>query len=541
MNYFVISFREYAKLIINNKIKQIINNQNNFFINNNTIECSSNSNKCSNKSNYNDKNTNIKKNNSIYFNDNFINYYKYLDNFEFDVELGSGALSIIKNKGNGYYSKLVDEINYTNNTYILRNNLIKNQFLFHSNLNKAITVNSEMFCAIDKVYNNTFLTFTSNCNTDEENNIYNTNLEYTNQIEYNSLKLFYIVKIKDNNNYEDDFVFNNTYPKELNYFKDNTKYYRNFYHYNYNIKDNKNLINQSNYYKFFNKDIPIYDFETPSEIKLTMLDNYIQPNNTVYYNNGFKIYNNITFLKFDLEKVQQDLSVCSIVLSNNYYLPVGVITIDSKNGIIIRDVNLINKDSMYFVNEYNPKLFNNKNTDYYETMDRSLYSNKGSFSIYYYNRNIYIGIKDNFGYERLKLNFKLSTDAYYIGIDLYNTQNVVMYNIVKANYLPSILNFLVNEYSIKTNIPDNSVYIEHFENGDYCEEEDTNRSVTVEYKCNLNNFDEAHISKVIVDKCKYKYYVESYLLCNPKSIKLNNSIKKNNRNKKIDINCNFNN
>ena len=119
--------------------------------------------------------------------------------------------------------------------------------------------------------------------------------------------------------------------------------------------------------------------------------------------------------------------------------------------------------------------------------------------------------------ERIKLSSVLSTEAYNIGFDFFNSVNLRIYKISKANYLPSYFRFLKNEYIIRNSLAENVSYIEYFDNGDYCPEAGINRKTIVEYRCDPEGLSEANIYKVTEDAtCVYRYYVKSYFLCNPK-------------------------
>ena len=83
-------------------------------------------------------------------------------------------------------------------------------------------------------------------------------------------------------------------------------------------------------------------------------------------------------------------------------------------------------------------------------------------------------------------------------------------------------------YDKKYLLDDKAVFMEKFENGDYCPPPiNKKRSVIVYYKCDDDEFNNLKIMKVSEDPkrlCEYIYYVKSRFLCNPNNI-IRNQIK----------------
>ena len=194
--------------------------------------------------------------------------------------------------------------------------------------------------------------------------------------------------------------------------------------------------------------------------------------------------------------------------------------IHSKNGILLfypknSTNHIIQNDLSYYTNEYF-NFFNEEIVCDIILMDSTIYLNSMDKE--------YSSIKLKYKFENEKEFNKIK----YININQERSINIKLKEIYFSSFLSYKLYANVFFYDKKYLLDDKAVFMEKFENGDYCPPPiNKKRSVIVYYKCDDDEFNNLKIMKVSEDPkrlCEYIYYVKSRFLCNPNNI-IRNQIK----------------
>ena len=103
-------------------------------------------------------------------------------------------------------------------------------------------------------------------------------------------------------------------------------------------------------------------------------------------------------------------------------------------------------------------------------------------------------------------------------INQLNSTNIIIDDIKFIDSIPFNIFKNIYIYNQKYLLDDNTIYIDTFEKGDYCEPIKANRKVIINYSCDEEGIYDFKLTKVHEDKksiCVYNYYAKSRFLCNP--------------------------
>ena len=231
----------------------------------------------------------------------------------------------------------------------------------------------------------------------------------------------------------------------------------------------------------------------------------------------YKVPNNKEFVfNFELSTYNYNIkdSYITLCFSNDKNCKPGEdyeMLIDLKNeGLLMKKYNITynNNDSLvYSIN----KLQNN--------------ANKIISGIIYMNSTIYFNsvYKDENSVQEseIKMKYKIKNDSYsinYIIINLNKSKNIYIEDMEFIDYVSFDLFKLIFFYEQKFLLDDDAVFIDVFENGDYCNPIKAPRRVIVYYSCDKEGIYDFQLTNVYEDKkhlCVYHFYAKSKFLCNP--------------------------
>ena len=147
------------------------------------------------------------------------------------------------------------------------------------------------------------------------------------------------------------------------------------------------------------------------------------------------------------------------------------------------------------------------------------------YAIIYINSSFYInnyfGNGGNKGESEIILKYKLDKEIKDINFMIINrkrSKNIFINDIKIYNSVTFDIFKNIYIYNQKYLLDDNTVYIDTFEKGDYCEPIKANRKVIINYSCDEEGIYDFKLTKVHEDKksiCVYNYYAKSRFLCNP--------------------------
>ena len=243
-------------------------------------------------------------------------------------------------------------------------------------------------------------------------------------------------------------------------------------------------------------------------------------NNTKSKNNTYLINNNQEFIiTFELSVYNDILkeSYINLCFSKNKECKQGdyEFLFDLKNnGIVIKQINNETTEPIAFtVNKIN----NGGNIYKYGIiyMNSTLYLNN------------YFSDDKNKGESEIILKYKINKEKYDINYMMINKQksgNIFINDIKIINSVSFDIFKNIYLYNTKYLLDDRTVFIDTFENGDYCDPIKANRKVIIKYICDEEGIYDLKLEKVNEDKkniCVYNYYAKSRLLCNPNTFMKN--------------------
>ena len=157
--------------------------------------------------------------------------------------------------------------------------------------------------------------------------------------------------------------------------------------------------------------------------------------------------------------------------------------------------------------------------------------NKIKSGIIFINSTIYFNSiykeEKNVEESEIKLKYKIKNDSYtinYIIINKYKSKNILIENIQLEEYVSFEIFKNIFLYEQKFLLDDNAIFVDTFENGDYCSPIKAPRRVIIYYSCDEEGIYELKITNVFEDKkdiCVYHYYAKSKYLCNPNMLMKN--------------------
>ena len=141
--------------------------------------------------------------------------------------------------------------------------------------------------------------------------------------------------------------------------------------------------------------------------------------------------------------------------------------------------------------------------------------------------NNYFGKGNNKGESEIILKYKINEEKNninYLIIGKYKSKNIFINDIKFYNNVSFDIFKNIYIYNQKYLLDDNTIYIDTFEKGDYCEPIKAHRKVIINYICDEEGIYDLKLMNVNEDKkniCVYNYYAKSRLLCNPNSMMKN--------------------
>ena len=157
--------------------------------------------------------------------------------------------------------------------------------------------------------------------------------------------------------------------------------------------------------------------------------------------------------------------------------------------------------------------------------------NKIKSGIIFINSTIYFNSiykeEKNVEESEIKLKYKIKNDSYtinYIIINKYKSKNILIENIQLEEYVSFEIFKNIFLYEQKFLLDNNAIFVDTFENGDYCSPIKAPRRVIIYYSCDEEGIYELKITNVFEDKkdiCVYHYYAKSKYLCNPNMLMKN--------------------
>ena len=129
--------------------------------------------------------------------------------------------------------------------------------------------------------------------------------------------------------------------------------------------------------------------------------------------------------------------------------------------------------------------------------------------------------------SEIKLKYKIKNESYvinYVIINLNKTKNIYIDNIEFTDYVSFNLFKNIFLYEQKFLLDDKAIFIDTFENGDYCNPIKAPRRVIIYYTCDEEGIYDLQLTNVYEDKkhlCVYHYYAKSRFLCNPNMLMKN--------------------
>ena len=231
----------------------------------------------------------------------------------------------------------------------------------------------------------------------------------------------------------------------------------------------------------------------------------------------YKVENNKEFFfTFEISSYYTNIreSYSSFIFSNNKKIKQGdyELLIDKKNNaIIIRQL----KDQK---NNEEPLAFTINNNKIGSSIKYGV-----AFINYTFYVNSYFNDEKNKEESEIILKYKINNDnekydINYMIINQLNSTNIIIDDIKFIDSIPFDIFKNIYIYNQKYLLDDNTVYIDTFEKGDYCEPIKANRKVIINYSCDEEGIYDFKLTKVHEDKksiCVYNYYAKSRFLCNP--------------------------
>ena len=152
------------------------------------------------------------------------------------------------------------------------------------------------------------------------------------------------------------------------------------------------------------------------------------------------------------------------------------------------------------------------------------------FSVIFFNSSIYVNTisKDRENIiSDIKLKYELENQNIEFNnliINEANSSNILIENLIFDEKLSYDLFKNIFFYNQKFLLDDKGIFVDTFENGDYCKNINAPRRVIINYICDEEGVDDYKITNVYEDKkkvCRYEYYVKTKYLCNPNTVRKN--------------------
>lgn len=285
------------------------------------------------------------------------------------------------------------------------------------------------------------------------------------------------------------------------------------------------------YSKPLKSDIPpsLIDFHTPQMIEFYQGINSFH--SQFLFHSGFVLTNYETVFSFRLLKhVTVNKSFFRFLFGteeHNYDKGIGKndieMIIDAQNGVLIKSVN------------------DNENLQFYQVELKNFFSQSLLCDIIIQNDEIFFNSVDEDTESSIKVSFKLPLQIKYMYVDQYAAKEMNIVDIIKKNFIELKFLFNIYVYNLKSRLSPGAFFSELLVGGQFCSENQNNRTTTVEYRCDLNDWNDINIEKVTEPEvCNYKYFVRSKNLCNPYVVMKNKVLKTVEKTRCIISNDNYN-
>ncbi len=195
---------------------------------------------------------------------------------------------------------------------------------------------------------------------------------------------------------------------------------------------------------------------------------------------------NNSVLRMKLSKTDSSFGFLRLIFSTNLedfiYNKINEQTdyeliIHSENGIALRKINnngIANKDSFQFID-----------------MDiRSFFHETTNIDIVFLNKTIYINSNDDDFDSSIKIHIDVPENIRFISFDSMKSTHIEVKELRLMNIVDNTLMHKIYVYEKTHLLGDNATYIEEQNNGDHCDDVNTNRTSVIEYKCDkTGNYD----------------------------------------------------
>ncbi len=165
---------------------------------------------------------------------------------------------------------------------------------------------------------------------------------------------------------------------------------------------------------------------------------------------------------------------------------------------------------------------NQTNIEFYDMEIKSFFQEEIKIQLIFRNEHFYFSSSDDDGETSIKIKYPLESKIKYIYIDNKQTENIVINEIQKINFIETKYLFSIFVYEKRILLSENAYYVEILDNGDYCPQVQKNRIAIIEYQCDPSGVNDVLIENVKEENiCEYKYNVKTRHLCNPTHIMRN--------------------
>jgi hypothetical protein len=197
-----------------------------------------------------------------------------------------------------------------------------------------------------------------------------------------------------------------------------------------------------------------------------------RPDNSVLRMKLLKTDSSFGFLRLIFSTNLEDFISNKINEQTDYEL-----IIHSENGIALRKINnngIANKDSFQFID-----------------MDiRSFFHETTNIDIVFLNKTIYINSNDDDFDSSIKIHIDVPENIRFISFDSMKSTHIEVKELRLMNIVDNTLMHKIYVYEKTHLLGDNATYIEEQNNGDHCDDVNTNRTSVIEYKCDkTGNYD----------------------------------------------------
>ncbi len=247
----------------------------------------------------------------------------------------------------------------------------------------------------------------------------------------------------------------------------------------------------------------IIDFGTLESLKPN--SNY---ENRFFSHSGFILNTQDSVIQMKLEKIAQKESNLRLILGTDLkFFDTGKINEENDYEL------LINSKTGALVQKIKQNL---TNIEFYDVEIKSFFQDEIIIQLIFKNDSFYFSSSDDDGEASIKIKYALDSKIKYFYIDTVKTENMIIKEIQKINFIETKYLLSLFSYEKKIQLSENAYYVETLDNGDYCPQVQKNRVAIIEYYCDPSGVNDVLIENVKEENmCEYRYRVKTRHLCNP--------------------------